>query len=288
MESNFGLETFLALSRPELTCPTSVLVATAHWALCKRTALCVGNGESGDEGARSELLPVGWSSTEGVFCLRYLDSKGLKLLLKVVTADDMAILSLLLLEGNQSTDLSLATGDYVENLALKATEVGKLVEQLDKQLLDPLVNHKVKTEEKVKAEGQENKFKEQPKGSDPLSAGGRGGRVDPGPPGWDGVGPPALGGSDLDPLGGMMGGGMLMDPRGPGRAGQPRFDPVGPGMPGMPGFGGEMGGMGGLGGMGGMGGVGGMPGRGGLGGRRGGGRNYGDAMQPPNWDNMYM
>ena len=85
-----------------------------------------------------------------------------------------------------------------------------------------------------------------------------------------------------------MGGGMLMDPRGSGRAGQPRFDPVGPGMPGMPGFGGEMGSMGGLGGMGGMGGVGGMPGRGGLGGRRGGGRNYGDAMQPPNWDNMYM
>ena len=87
MESNFGLETFLALSRPELTCPTSVLVATAHWALCKRTALCVGTGESGDEGARSELLPVGWSSTKGVFCLRYLDSKGLKLLLKAANAD---------------------------------------------------------------------------------------------------------------------------------------------------------------------------------------------------------
>ena len=284
MEDYFGLETFLRTATPFLTSQSSVLVAACHWALCRRTALCVGTGESGVEGVRSELLPEGWTSVEGVFCLRYTDAKVQKFLLKVVTADDMTILSLLVLKDNQSTDISLATHDFVEGLTLKATEVGKLVEQLDKQLLDPLMKPKEKSEVKTKKGDEKgNQPKEQP-GRDPLTAGGRGGRVDPGPPGWDGVGPPALGGSDLDPLGGMMGGGMLMDPRGPGRGGHPRFDPVGPGMPGMPGFGGE---MGGLGGMGGMGGVGGMPGRGGLGGR-GGGRNFGDAMRPPSWDNMYM
>ena len=289
MEGYFGLETFLRTATPSLTSQSSVLVAASHWALCRRTALCVGTGESGVEGVRSELLPEGWTSTEGVFCLRYIDAKGQKFLLKVVTADDMTILSLLALKDNQSTDISLATQDFVEGLTLKATEVGKLVEQLDQQLLDPLIKPKEKSEVKTKKGGEEKgnqpKGQQQP-GRDPHhTADGRGGRVDPGPPRWDGVGPPALGGSDLDPLGGMMGGGMLMDPRGPGRGGQPRFDPVGPGMPG---FGGEMGGPGGMGGMGGMGGgVGGMPGRGGLGGR-GGGRNFGDAMRPPSWDNMYM
>ena len=196
-------------------------------------------------------------------------------------ADDMTILSLLALKDNQSTDVSLATQDFVEGLTLRTTKIGELVEQLDKQLLDPLMKSKEKIKAKKGDEEKGNQPKEQPGRDPPLTVSGRGGRVDPGPPGWDGVGPPALGGSDLDPLGGMMGGGMLMDPRGPGRGGQPRFDPVGPGMPGMPGFGGEMGGMGG------MGGVGGMPGRGGLGGR-GGGRNFGDAMRPPSWDNMYM
>ena len=274
MEDFFGLETILSSEKHHLASKSSVLVAATHWALCRRTFLCVGVGESGAEGARSELLPEGWSSTEGVFSLRYTGAKGQKLLLKVVTADDMTILSLLALKDNQSTDISLATEDFVEGSALKRTEVGKLVEKLDKQLLDPLMKPNEKAGVKSKKEGEEkgNPAKEQPR-IDPLTAGGRGGRVDPGPPGWDGVGPPALGRSDLDPLGGMMGGGMLMDPRGPGRGGQPRFDPVGPGMPGMPGFGGEMGGM---------------PGRGGLGGGRGGGRNFGDAMRPPSWDNMYM
>ena len=295
MEDYFGLETFLRTATPHLTSKSSVLVAAAHWALCRKTALCVGTSESGVEGVRSELLPEGWTSVEGVFSLRYTDAKGQKFLLKVVTADDMTILSLLALKDNQSTDISLATQDFVEGLTLKATEVGNLVDQLDNKLLDPLIKPKEMEQAKTKKSGEEkgNQPKEQP-GRDPLlTAGGRG-RVDPGPPGWDNVGPPALGGSDLDPLGGMMGGGMLMDPRGPGRGGQPRFDPVGPGMPGMPGFGGEMGGpggmggMGSMGGMGGMGGVGGMPGRGGLGGR-GGGRNFGDAMRPPSWDNnMYM
>merc|ERR1711874_912853 len=103
---------------------------------------------------------------------------------------------------------------------------------------------------------------------DPLRVEPRRPRLDPGIPSWGGVGPPPVGGSDLDPMGGIMGGGMLMDPRQGGRRMDPRYDPVGPGFPG------EGGGRG-----------------------RGGGLGFGNAMRPPGWNdddppddymNMYM
>ena len=164
MEDYFGLETFVRTATPRLTSQSSVLVVAAHWALCRRTALCVGTGESGVEGVRSELLPEGWTSAEGVFSLRFTDATGQKFLLKVVTADDMTILSLLALKDNQSTDISLATQDFVEGLTLKTTEIGKLVDQLDKQLLDPLIKPKEKSEVKTKkgVEEKGNQAKEQP------------------------------------------------------------------------------------------------------------------------------
>ena len=60
--------------------------------------------------------------------------------------------------------------------------------------------------------------------------------MNPGMSDWGGVGAPPLGSSDLDPLGGILGGGMIMDPRQGDRMGQPvhpRFDQVGPGMGGI-------------------------------------------------------
>jgi hypothetical protein len=83
--------------------------------------------------------------------------------------------------------------------------------------------------------------------------------------------PLRVGGSDLDPLGRIGGGGMMVDPQGIGRGGrgfEPQFDPVFPGMPNP-----------------GLGGIGMIPPRG-RGGR--GGRNYGDEMPPPGFDNMFM
>ena len=67
---------------------------------------------------------------------------------------------------------------------------------------------------------------------------------------------------------------MIMDPRGGGGRGMgPRWDPVGPGAPGL-------GGRGGFGGAGPLG-----PGRGGR-------RNFGDEMRPPDfnddYNNMFM
>ena len=70
---------------------------------------------------------------------------------------------------------------------------------------------------------------------------------------------------------------MLADPFAPRRGGGgfpgPRFDPPGPGFPGA---GPSFPGMGGRGG------------RGGRGGGFGGGRNFGDEMPPPDFDNMFM
>ena len=74
------------------------------------------------------------------------------------------------------------------------------------------------------------------------------------------------GGADLDPTGRRGRGGMLMEPpRGGGQFGQPRIDPTNP--------------------FGRGGGLGGGPGR--IGPGRGG-RNFGDEMAPPDFDNMFM
>ena len=98
--------------------------------------------------------------------------------------------------------------------------------------------------------------------------------------------PLRIGGSDLDPLGRMGGGGMMMDPRnmpgmrggGSGRGIGPNFDPVFPGMPNP--YGGPSAPMGpGFGPRGG-----GPSARGG----RGGGRNFGDELPPPGYDDMFM
>jgi len=287
MEKYFGLEAFMKLNGIEANTSTAVLVTTAHWALCSRGLLCVGSGEtfSDTQENRSEILPDGWNREKCVYTLRYTDTQGKRYILKAVTADEMTIMSLLAMKDNSSSDLSLANHDYVEEqLKLKVTEVDSLVQQLQDKLLDPLLGKK--TDAKVDPEGRkgeptggtEQSRVDRGKNTNSLLEEGRRGRVDPGMPGWGGVGAPDIGRSDLDPLGGVMGGGMMMDPRGRGRDMQPRFDPVGPGMiGGMGGMGGGMGGMGG--GMGGMGGIGGMGGR----------RNVGDAMRPPGWDNdMYM
>ena len=94
---------------------------------------------------------------------------------------------------------------------------------------------------------------------------------------------PRIGGSDLNPFGSIEGGGMMMDPQRIGRPGPrpglgigPRFDPVYPGMP-NPGMGQHPDAFGPLGPRGGRGGP-----------PRGGGRNYGDEMPPPGYDDMFM
>jgi len=273
----FGLESILQLQKDKIKASSDVVVILCHWALASRGLSCVGLGENfKDQEKRSEMLPDSWNGDPSVYSLRFRNSEDEKYLLKAIKADNQLIISLLSLKNEASSDTSVTVNDFVvpENgYCFKQLEV--LVKQIKEELINKVIQSKY-TEQKsqLKSDDKSKRSDGKDTGPDPLIDGTRGtrNRVDPYYQG-EGLGAPALGRSDLDPLGGIMGGGMLMDPRQGGRLGnpmQPRIDPVGPGFGGIDPMGG--GGFGGLG-----------PTRGG-----GGSRNFGDAMRPPSWDNMYM
>jgi len=275
MDKYFGLETFLRVEKDRTKSSGDIAVVVAHWTLSSKGLLCVGQGETFKTGEkRSELLPEGWNSEGTVYTLRYTNNQDSQFLLKVITVDNMLIMSILALKSETTSDLTVVPSDYINIEGEETfTKLDDLVEKINKDLLEKVVSSDPKAKKNNSESGtKENKSQG---AADPLlEGGGRGGRVNPGRPDWGGVGAPPLGSSDLDPIGGIMGGGMLMDPRQGGRMGQPlhpRFDPVGPGMGGMGPLGGGMGG-----------------GIGPMGGGMGGGRNFGDAMRPPGWDNMFM
>jgi len=257
-----GLETAYAAVRQDLKTPGDVLVLFVHWKLAKEGFLCTGSGtQSSSPG--SELLPSGWNTEPTVFKINYT-LKTVAFVLQVVLAGDSVIVNILRCTDNKFGDATITLQDHIsEDLTTFGDLFKNKAELLSiiNSLIDPLT--KEKTPEKRKA--QQDDY-------DPLRVGGRP-RPDAGPPDWEGPGVPGIGSSDLDPLGGIVGGGMIMDPTGGVRPMQPSWDPVGPLHPG------DLGGPGPLAG-----------GRGSRGGRGGGRRNFGDAMRPPGWDhdNMYM
>jgi len=272
----FGLETLIQVEKPNVKTSNDAALILVHWSLTSNGLLCVGLGEEFQTvGPKSELLPGGWSGDSSVYSVKYQDRNNKNFLLKAIAADDILIISFLDMKTEKSSDLSINSRDEV-TIDTEVTFVN--LEEFVKKIKNDLIEKVIGPEKKLFKDGndlnkRDNKHQKTGHDDDPLLVGGgRGGRVDPGMPGWGGIGAPPLGGSDLDPMGGIMGGGMLMDPRQSGRMGhpmQPRFDPVGPGM------------GGGIGPLGGGLGIG--PMRGGR-----GGRNFGDAMRPPDWDNMYM
>jgi len=279
MNQYFGLESFLAVGGCG-SCE-EVAVVVAHWCLASHGLLCVGLGEDFTTvQERSEILPQNWKEDGSVFCFKYQDNKRANYILKVIPVDNSLIMSIMAVKTETSHDLTIIPKDYIKlDTDVAFTNLDELINKIKSELVEMVIGKEESATGEKNPEVSSSSTKDQEKkvpGPDPLLVGGRGGRVDPGMPGWGGgVGAPPLGGSDLDPMGGIMGGGMLMDPRQGGRMGhpmQPRFDPVGPGMGG--GIGPRGGGMGPMGG--------------GIGPMRGGGRNYGDAMRPPDWDNMYM
>jgi len=266
MENYFGLESLLKTEhlRNKIKNNTDVVVLLVHWSLTSRGFLCSGVGESFlSTDKKSELLPTEWNADASVYSLHYENKLSEKILLKAITADDLIIISLLNVKSEATSDITLKACDYVENLSdVVFKDLDDVLEKVKVELIQ-----KVITCDKTEKDSA-NKQSKTEEDHNSLKVGGE--RVNPRMP--TSQGPPSLGRSDLDPLGGIMGGGMLMDPRGGGRMGhpmQPRFDPVGPGMgPGPGPLGGEFG----------------IPS-----GRRGGGqRNFGDAMRPPDWDNMFM
>jgi len=256
-----------------------VVTAVAHWAITSHNHLCVGTGETwlGGTDDGEETLPQGWNNDQTLYTLRYFGEAG-KLLLKVLSVGDSLIFSMLRVKDSKSADVTICPGDYVNRVegdfrSMFSNKDG-LVELVKKNLVKPLLIAPAKSATKSE-EADKNKrkatVKEEKKldDKDPLRVEPRRPRLDPGMPSWGGVGPPPVGGSDLDPMGGIMGGGMIMDPRQGGRSMDPRYDPVGPGFPGE-----------------------------GVGRGRGGRLGFGDAMRPPGWNddedppddymNMYM
>jgi len=294
-----GLETLFAASKNDLKTPEDVLVLFIHWNLHKEGFRCTGVGEestSGGEG--SELLPGGWNSTSEVYTLNYKDDKDSKMVLKAVKIGDSLSINLLKRTTKKLAEITLETKTYISDQLTDYATVFVQKEDLRKNI-EKLFSQFKEADKKSEAETDMR--------VDPLAQPPRRPRprVDDGPPDFGQVGPPRVGGSDLDPFGRIGGGGMLMEPPFHGGGGQPmrpRWDPVGPldpdfGMGGMGGprfgGGGPPGGIGGpLGGGGPFGGgpLGGGRGGGGIGGfpPRGGGRSFGDAMRPPGWDNDNM
>ena len=227
---------------------------------------------------RSEKLPEGWNSGAGaVYSLIYKDRGGIEYLVKAVAADSVLIISMMNFKTEKSADVSLNPSDIVkvsDGAETELCDVDTVVSKIQNELIDKVTGKKKDTA--GPSTSSDSKSKQEDKrqtGEDPLLIGRRHPRdVDPGMPDFGGIGP-RIGGADLDPFS-MGGGGMIMDPRGGGGRGMgPRWDPVGPGAPGLGGRG-EFGGAG--------------P----LGHGRGGRRNFGDEMRPPDfnddYNNMFM
>jgi len=279
MEKYFGLESFFRVEKGNLKHVNDGAILLIHWSLCKNGILSVSLGDKVPENPRrSECLPIGWNQDNGlVYSIVYQDTfNNQSYLLKAVAAETMLIISIMNLETEQTADISLSPGDFI-NLAEDSIPVISDLEEILKNIDENLVKKLKKSKDSKETA---SKIKEDKKSDtknihdDPLLVGRRlpPRGIDPSMPEFGGP-MPNIGGADLDPFrgGGIMGGGMLMDPRSGGRDIQPRWDPVGPGVGGFPGGG---------------------PGRGRG---RGGFRNFGDEMPPPDfndvsddYNNMFM
>jgi len=285
MEKYFGLESFFRAEKSNLKHVNDGAILLVHWSLCNNGLLCVSLGDKVPENPkRSECLPNGWNKDNGVvYSIVYQDRVSNKsFLLKAVAAESMLIVSLMNFETEQTSDISISPGDFinlVEDSVPVISDLDKILKNIDENLVKKLKNSKGSKEAASKIK-EDKKSDSKDIHDDPLLVGRRlpPRGIDPNMPDFGGP-MPNIGGADLDPFrgGGIMGGGMLMDPRRGGRDIQPRWDPVGPGMGGFPGGG---------------------PGRGGFpsGGRgRGGFRSFGDEMPPPgfndvsdDYNNMFM
>jgi len=226
MDKHFGLETFLRVEKADIKCaPNDNTIILVHWCLANQGILCTGVGEQIPEGAkRSEKLPEGWNSGAGaVYSLVYRDRGGIDFLVKAVAADSVLIVSMMNFKTEKSADVSLTPGDIVKVSDGGETElcdVDAAVSKIQTELIDKVSGKKKNTAgPSSSSDSKKGEDKKRQTGEDPLLIGRRHPRdVDPGMPDFGGIGPPRLGGSDLDPFS-MGGGGMIMDPRGGGGRG---------------------------------------------------------------------
>ena len=255
---NFGLALIQKAYETEIKTKADKIVVLIHWCLLNRGLRQSGSGDnfSVDDGAVSELLPGNWNLNDN-YTFKYRQASNLpnKFVLKVLIDNDIANVIMLRVSDEKTTNVSVDLSQEIQP-DLSVTDEKEFLYKISKDLLEELIP--LKKEESPEAKKAKVTTEAKP---EPQQA--RNPHIDPA------NNPLAVGGADLDPFGNPMGGGMLMDPRGLNRprVPGPRFDPVYPGMP-NPGLGPSGPRMGGP--------------------RFGGGRNWGDEMPPPGYDDMFM
>uniref|UniRef100_A0A8V0YND4 Proteasome inhibitor PI31 subunit n=1 Tax=Gallus gallus TaxID=9031 RepID=A0A8V0YND4_CHICK len=209
-----GLEVLYCSARAGISCPQDALVCGIHWELIQHGYRCLGAGEQpGPEERKSELLPAGWEANKEVYTLRYKSTDDAReLLLKAIVVEDSMILNVMDRASQKVTDVTLAVADYINPEHLNDFhKVYKNMEELRTRIVSGIIAPLGVPTEKAKKESQAEK-------KDPdYPAGARA-------PSWPSpLNPFAVGGQDLDPLGGRSGG-MIVDPL---RSGfpQPGIDP---------------------------------------------------------------
>uniref|UniRef100_A0A8C9EP36 Proteasome inhibitor PI31 subunit n=1 Tax=Pavo cristatus TaxID=9049 RepID=A0A8C9EP36_PAVCR len=203
------------------------LVCGIHWELIQHGYRCLGAGEQpGPDERKSELLPAGWEANKEVYTLRYKTTDDAReLLLKAIVVEDSMILNVMDHASQKVADVTLAVADYINPEHLNDFhKVYKNMEELRTRIVSGIVAPLGVPTEKAKKESQaEKKDPVSPRDYNPLGIPPRhpaGVRA----PSWPSpLNPFAVGGQDLDPLGGRSGG-MIVDPL---RSGfpQPGIDP---------------------------------------------------------------
>ncbi|NWU17473.1 PSMF1 inhibitor, partial [Cephalopterus ornatus] len=179
--------------------------------------------QPGPDERKSELLPAGWEANKEVYTLRYKSTDDAhELLLKAIMVEDSMILNVMDRGSQKVADVTLAVADYINPEHLDDFhKVYKNTEELRTRIASGILAPLGAPTEKAKKEPESKKDLQ--RDDDPLRipppqpAGTR-------PPSWpSAVNPFAVGGEDLDPLGGRSGG-MIVDPL---RSGfrQPGIDP---------------------------------------------------------------
>jgi len=285
--NKFGLELVLELVKSSLSQPSDAVFALVHWLVTSSQKFgCVGTGEnfSDSDSQPSEVLPNDWNRSNKddngpFYSVRYRQkNSNQKYVVKMVFSIGTTWQLILCRTGDDKTvSMSINVEDEVSDTdGYPFKDVDKLLERIRREWLDKMFPP---PEEKKASDKRDPDERQPPRGPPDAEQPPPRPRQpfpdypphqpfpDPDAPfGPFGGGPmfDQPGGADLDPMGRRGRGGMLMEPPRGGLRGQipNRFDPPHP-------FGAGRG-------------VGGFPGR-------GGGRNFGDAMAPPNFDdNMFM
>lgn len=177
---------------------------------------CVGLGEKIPEGnvRKSDMLPSGWSDSEGVYSLIYQhteQSDPAAYLLKVINVEGMLLVHLMRSTDERMADIELKTSDYVGQDLTSFDRAFKNLESLEKRFKTGVLSAFVRAQkssprqdERKQTDPRDSRF-QSPHPQQPCY-----GRHDQDPL----RDPFAFGRSDLDPLcGGQAGGGgMVFDP----------------------------------------------------------------------------